>query len=65
MNVKKLEKLNEHYTLLQRNEGEGFQPYIIAYGYDEKTNGWCQGHYFNTIKEALKYNNEYEERTMI
>lgn len=45
------------YTLLKLANTK-FQPYVVAWQYDEKSKTWCQGHYFECLFFAyadLKY----------
>ena len=37
------------------DRGTGFQPYVVAWCYDEDSRTWGQGHYFQKLKDAVKY----------
>ena len=32
-----------------------FMPYVVAWDYDDTTDTWGQGHYFNSIDELSNY----------
>lgn len=46
------------YTLIYRDSN--FQPWIVAYMYDEDSQSWGNGHYFDTLWKAVKYITEEE-----
>lgn len=51
-----LEKYPEiSYALVWRHNDDGFQEFVAAWMYDEKTGTWGQGHYFWTLREAMQY----------
>ena len=41
------------YVLAYR--GGTFQPWVAGWCYKAERNSWCQGHYFCTIEEAMRY----------
>lgn len=43
----------DKYTILKRDTT--FQPFIVAYNYDELDGTWQQGHYFNSLISAVEY----------
>ena len=43
----------DKYVILKRNTK--FQPFIVAYNYDESNGTWQQGHYFNSLIGAVEY----------
>lgn len=32
-----------------------FQPYVVCYGYDDESDTWMQGHYFEDLAKAINY----------
>lgn len=42
-----------NYVLAYR--GTKFQPWVAAWAYRKEDNCWGQGHYFNTIEDALAH----------
>lgn len=51
---KVFENRKKSYTLLF-NPQVSFQPYVVAYAYDEEDGTWGQGHYFSTFDEAVVF----------
>ena len=47
-----LEQGND-YALLKR--GVNYQPYVVAFCYDSASGSWAAGHYFNELKNAVKF----------
>ena len=49
----------EDYTLLARMNEDNFKiyEYVVAYCYDEKSDSWAQGHYFEHVADAIKFMN--------
>lgn len=41
------------YTLIYRNSS--YDPWVAAWGYNKEEKFWCQGHYFCTIEDAMRY----------
>lgn len=41
------------YTLVIRNTS--YCPFVIAWHFDKSDNTWAQGHYFNSVTEAIRY----------
>ena len=44
---------NINYIVLDR--GSKFQPFVAAWCYDANYDSWAQGHYFETLADALHY----------
>lgn len=49
--VKEVYKTQGKYTLLKLANAD-YQPYVVAYEYDENSQTWGQGHYFQKYEEA-------------
>ena len=49
----------EDYTLLARMNEDNFKiyEYVVAYCYDEKSDSWAQGHYFQSVADAVQFMN--------
>lgn len=43
----------DKYTILKRDTT--FQPFIVAYNYDESDGTWQQGYYFDSLISAVEY----------
>lgn len=44
------------YVLIARvREDETVKEFVAAWGYDDKTKSWSQGHYFVDLYEAMEY----------
>ena len=48
------------YTLLIRLDPSGSvldspTPYVVAWCYNDETDDWLQGHYFETIESAVEF----------
>lgn len=60
-----LERTNSCYTLV--NNGGTYQPFVVAFLFDENSGEWAQGHYFSTEEDARSYlaylNREVEKTT--
>ncbi len=41
------------YTLIYRKTD--YKPWVVAYNFDEKSNTWGNGHYFEDIRDAILY----------
>lgn len=50
----------DDYTLIYRHSG--YQPWIVAYGYDEREKCWGNGHYFEKLESAMSFIFLEEER---
>ena len=49
-------KTKGDYTLVARvRDNFTVYEYVVAWCYDEKSDSWCQGHYFSDIEEAVRY----------
>ncbi len=53
MNKILLEK-NGDYTLFNLIDNK-CTPYVVAWKYDNKSDSWCQGHYFSDYINAIEY----------
>lgn len=51
---KVLQNLKKGYTLLH-DATRKFNPYVVAWSYCEEDNTWGQGHYFQTLDDALNF----------
>lgn len=50
------------YVLIHWEENS-VTPWVAAWGYNENSGSWCQGHYFCTKEHALEYlADTYKER---
>lgn len=47
----------EDYTLLARMVDGRICEYVVAWCYDEKSDSWAQGYYFNHVADAIKFMN--------
>ena len=44
---------SKNYTIIKREVP--FEPYVACWKFDESTRSWGQGHYFETLDQAVKY----------
>lgn len=52
------EDKNNNYTLILRVKDNGelsYTPFVVAWGYNYKTDSWAQGHYFTDLTSAILY----------
>ena len=42
-----------HYTLIDRKTE--FQPFVACWYYNEESDTWAQGHYFDSLTTAFSY----------
>lgn len=45
---------NGDYTLFNLIDNK-CTPYVVAWKYDNKSDSWCQGHYFSTLDGAVSF----------
>ena len=55
--VSKIDKRNTPIALINRNTG--FQPWVVAWCYNEEGDYWGQGHYFSEFEEAVEWYEQY------
>lgn len=44
---------SKNYTIIKREVP--FEPYVACWKFDETSNTWGQGHYFETLEQATQY----------